>query len=314
MFIRGNPTFLSRETKMAKKKVASEDSVKAVPLNVKTDKDGKMFVNIEAIEIEPGFNPRSRAKADQELVDSVKATGVAVPLLVRWKNKKKDAFHLIDGERRLDAAKQADLGAVPIVNHGFIDDTEALILALKTGENRKKRSKKDDIAAFKRLKRAGLTVERIAEVMAIDKRTVSEAIRVEEKATKELKAATRKSPKEGGIPTRVAARATGLPAKEQKKIVKKVAGKSTQAGLREVRKAEIKIGKKHTGKKSQQEEVHQTGYKLAPDAAERCKALEDAVRRRYRLGQTKELTAQLKVIECLKGNLKVSDVFSWDHI
>jgi ParB/RepB/Spo0J family partition protein len=284
-------------------------------MKMTTSKEGtRTFVNIEAIEIEKGFNPRSRAKADQELLDEVKASGVIVPLIVRWKNKKKDSLHLIDGERRLDAAKQADLGSVPIDHRGFVGDTEALIIALKTSKGRKKLSQKDSVAAYKRLKRSGMEVDKIAEVMAVDKRTVSEAIRVEEKATKELKAATKKPPEKGGVPTRVAARAVGLPAKEQKKIIGKVAGKSTQAGLREVRKAEIKIGKKHTGKKSAQEEVSATDYKIAPDAAERCKTLEEALKRRLEESNTKVFRAQLLIIECIKGKMKTSDVFDWDNI
>jgi ParB-like chromosome segregation protein Spo0J len=302
---------LIRETTMAVRKTAAAKEV-----SLKANKEGITFVAVDKIEVEKGFNLRGdKIKADQSLIDSVKANGVKNPLHVRWKNKKRDGLHLVDGARRLDAAIKAELGSVPVQNHGFLSDTEALIISMTVNENQNKFTKSQKIKGFKKLKRAGLDVEEIAHIMAVDKRTVSEALRVEEKAAKELKAAARKPSSKGGVSTRVAARAASLPKEEQEKIVKKVAGKSTQAGMREVRKTEIRLGKKHTGKRSRQEFVNETGYKLADDALERVMFMENELKRLLRHAPSHRLyNAQMDIIRVIKGKMLATDLWAWDKV
>jgi len=300
---------------MAKKKIRKVKTVKT-----STNKEGVQHAAIQDIEVEKGFNVRKNAKPDEELISSVKANGVIHPVHVRWKDRKKTALYLIDGERRINAAMEAGLGAVPIVQHGFIGDKEAMIISLTANDNQKKLTRKEQLEGFRRLKRQGLTANQISEVMAVDKRTVAEALRVQEKGSKGMKKAAQKSVREGGVNPRVAARAANLPKKTQDKLVNKVKGKPLTQGLAEVRKAERKEGVKRPGRKATTatpatKTSPQAKYQIAEDAAARCKEMEDVIRRKLRLVPThKVLTAQLWIIEVIKGKMNPQDVFSWNHV
>lgn len=88
-------------------------------------------IPLGAIEVLAGFNPRQSFEPEpaQQLLDSIKARGVLQPLLVRPHPKRAGLYWLIAGERRLRAAKQAGLAAVP-ARVLQATDTEALELAL----------------------------------------------------------------------------------------------------------------------------------------------------------------------------------------
>lgn len=211
-------------------------------VNIKANKEGILFAPIGDIEIEEGFNIRRNAEPEQPLIDSVKASGVIHPIHVRYKGKMKSKLYLIDGERRLRAAKLAKLGSIPIVNHGLIDDREAFIISLTANDNQKKLTRSEQFAGFRRLKEEGLDADSIARVMAVDKRTVAEALVVLEKAAKAVKVAAQKGLREGGISPRVAARASHLPKKVQEKVAKTLVGASQKEGLEKVRAVEKKLG------------------------------------------------------------------------
>lgn len=60
-------------------------------------------------------NPRQRATADAELIDSVKASGIVQPLIVAPHDDAGKKFILIAGHRRLDASRKAGRKTVPVV-------------------------------------------------------------------------------------------------------------------------------------------------------------------------------------------------------
>ncbi len=66
------------------------------------------------------------SKGFPELVDSIKAGGVRVPILVRKIGKSK--FELRYGERRFRASKKAGLKTIPAIVHENMDDSDALDL------------------------------------------------------------------------------------------------------------------------------------------------------------------------------------------
>lgn len=78
----------------------------------------------------PASQPRRYFDAErlQQLTDSVRQHGILEPLLVR-PSSQSGVYELIAGERRLRAAKQADLSSVPVVIREF-NDEEALQIAL----------------------------------------------------------------------------------------------------------------------------------------------------------------------------------------
>lgn len=296
-----------------KKKVA-----KAV--SAKPNKEGVMYAALKDIEVERGFNVRSNTKPDPELVQSVKENGVIRPVHVRWKSRKKDKFYLIDGQRRYEAAGIAGLGSVPIVQHGSIGDKEALVISLSANENQKRLTRKEQYEGYRRLKAEGFTPVQIAKVMAVDRRTVDEALKIQEKGSKALKDAASKSVKQGGVPARVASRVAALPKTEQKKVLPKVKGKAKGEGLKEVRKAEKRIGitKPGPSAKALRDSVPKVGkskFKFADDATERAAAMEKKLREKLRYSKDhRVLNGQMMVLEVLRGKMAVTDLFGWDGV
>lgn len=78
----------------------------------------------------PASQPRRYFDAErlQQLADSIRQYGILEPLIVR-PSSQSGVYELIAGERRLRAAKQADLSSVPVVVRE-LNDEEALQIAL----------------------------------------------------------------------------------------------------------------------------------------------------------------------------------------
>jgi len=91
------------------------------------DNAGITKISVGRIKVNP-MQPRRvfREQALNELIASIKEHGILQPLLVRQKEKH---FELIAGERRLRAAKAANLSEVPVILLD-IGDQEALEIAL----------------------------------------------------------------------------------------------------------------------------------------------------------------------------------------
>lgn len=91
------------------------------------DSTGITKIAVGRIKVNP-MQPRRvfREQALNELIASIKEHGILQPLLVRQKEKH---FELIAGERRLRAAKAANLPEVPVILLDIVDQ-EALEIAL----------------------------------------------------------------------------------------------------------------------------------------------------------------------------------------
>lgn len=73
-------------------------------------------------------NPRTidkKSSSFNELVESIAAQGVIVPVHVRSDPSHKNAYELLAGERRYWAARKAALKTIPAIDHGGISDEEA---------------------------------------------------------------------------------------------------------------------------------------------------------------------------------------------
>jgi ParB family transcriptional regulator, chromosome partitioning protein len=89
-------------------------------------------VPIEAIEIEDGFNPRQQV--DDELADSIRRHGVLQPVLVRPKPDSDERWLLVDGQRRITAARKEGHTEIPVSVRADLDNNglaAALVTALK---------------------------------------------------------------------------------------------------------------------------------------------------------------------------------------
>ncbi|MEN6572061.1 MAG: ParB/RepB/Spo0J family partition protein [Anaerolineaceae bacterium] len=116
-------------------------------------------------------NPEQpRKKFDEEellsLSESIKAHGVLNPIAVSavpvGDAKGSYKYTLIDGERRLRAAKMAGLEKIPVMVHGPKQDDENLMLAMVGNLQRSNLNPIEEGNAYKRLKEMGWTYTRVA--------------------------------------------------------------------------------------------------------------------------------------------------------
>ncbi|MGD9696175.1 MAG: ParB/RepB/Spo0J family partition protein [Thermoleophilia bacterium] len=133
---------------------------------------------VATITVRDGWNPRTGddEAEHQALTDSVRAQGILQPLLV----ERTDAGPvLIDGHRRLAAAKAAGLATVPVIERGG-EAGEAAQLAAALAANLRRRGLDpvEEARAYQRATEAGWTQRRIAEAVGCSRRHVSERLRL----------------------------------------------------------------------------------------------------------------------------------------
>ena len=133
---------------------------------------------IEAVTVREGWNPRTGddAAEHQALTDSVRAQGILQPLLV----ERTDAGPvLIDGHRRLTAARAAGLTSVPVIERGGEEgDAAQLAAALAANLRRRGLDPIEEARAYQRATEAGWPQRRIAEAVGCSRRHVSERLRL----------------------------------------------------------------------------------------------------------------------------------------
>ena len=85
------------------------------------------FIEVFAITSNPK-NPRTvnvKAESFKDLVDSITASGVMVPIHVRTHPGAPGHYELLAGSRRVAAAQVAELKQIPAIDHGELSDVEA---------------------------------------------------------------------------------------------------------------------------------------------------------------------------------------------
>jgi len=139
---------------------------------------GRTIINIDINKIVP--NPRQprtifNQENLQDLSDSIKAQGIAQPILVRMR---KGRYELVAGERRLRAAKLAGLTTVPCIIKDF-NDEESLELALIENLQRENLNPIDEAEGYHRLAlEFKLTQEEIAKKVGKNRSTVANMLRI----------------------------------------------------------------------------------------------------------------------------------------
>ncbi|HCE79271.1 ParB/RepB/Spo0J family partition protein [Thermodesulfobacterium commune] len=149
-----------------------------ISLQEKTDHKGIRFIPVDHILFSP-LQPRLVYKEDEEfeeLVKSIKETGILQPILVREKGE--GLFECIAGERRLRACKKAGLSEVPAIIKNLSDE-EVLIVALIENLQRKNLNPLEEAIAYKNLvEKFGYTQEEIAAKVGKDRTTVANLLRL----------------------------------------------------------------------------------------------------------------------------------------
>jgi ParB family transcriptional regulator, chromosome partitioning protein len=126
------------------------------------------------------FQPRRAFPEEtlKELADSIRASGVVQPILVRRAETAEGRFQLIAGERRWRAARLAGLESVPAVVREM-DDREALELALTENLLREELNPLEVAAAYRSLQQNfHLSHEEIAEHLGVNRSTITNALRL----------------------------------------------------------------------------------------------------------------------------------------
>ena len=143
---------------------------------VETTTAGLAEVAVDQIDANP-FQPRRTFSADKlkELADSIRASGLVQPVLLRRADGR---YQLIAGERRWRAAREAGLTTIPAVVRE-IGDRDALELALTENLLREDLNPLDAAQGYALLQQKhGLSHEEIAERLGLDRSTVTNTLRL----------------------------------------------------------------------------------------------------------------------------------------
>ncbi len=131
--------------------------------------------------IRAALNPtrsESRPELLEELVASIKATGLIQPLIVRPVPGFPHQFEVVAGERRFRAAQLAGLEDIPAIIREF-SDHEALAVSLIENIQREELSATDEARALRRLiEEFALTHEQVAHAIGRSRAAVSNLLRL----------------------------------------------------------------------------------------------------------------------------------------
>ncbi len=141
---------------------------------------GATFAYLDIDEIVP--NPRQpRTAFDEdslaELVGSVREVGILQPIVVR-PHQSGAGYELIMGERRLRAAKTAELKSIPAIIRNT-DDTDMLRDALVENLHRSELNPLEEAAAYQQLlDDFGITHEQLAERLSLSRPQITNTLRL----------------------------------------------------------------------------------------------------------------------------------------
>lgn len=135
-----------------------------------------MEIPIEQIVPNP-YQPRKvfSQSALEELSNSIKVYGILQPITVRMKD---DKYELIAGERRLRAAKLANLQEVPVIINNMSDESSA-VLALLENLQREDLNFIEEAMGYENLIREhDFTQQQLAEKLGKNQSTIANKLRI----------------------------------------------------------------------------------------------------------------------------------------
>ena len=148
-------------------------------VKIEAESGQPLMLDVELLDQNPDQPRRDfNEKELQSLSQSIKAKGIIEPLIVSRKNDGR--FELIAGERRLKAAKLANLDQVPvIIREKSEDPADRLILALLENICREDLNPIEEAESFLRLeKEFGKTHQEIAAMSGRERPTITNAVRL----------------------------------------------------------------------------------------------------------------------------------------
>jgi len=136
-------------------------------------------VELPVADIGPNpFQPRTRFDDEslKELAESIKASGVLQPVLVRRVGT--GDYQLVAGERRLRAAQFAGLSRIPAIVRDY-DDRQMMELSIIENIQRENLNPIDEAKAYSALiERVGLTHDQVSERVGKQRSSITNALRL----------------------------------------------------------------------------------------------------------------------------------------
>jgi len=139
--------------------------------------DGILRVPVTRIEANP-HQPRKTFDEEKlrELSQSIREDGVLQPVVVR---RRGEAYELIMGERRLQAARLAGVDEIPVVIRDDVRDADSLRLALVENIQRENLNPIEIGRAYRELvSEFGLSQQEVAHLVGRDRSSVANSIRL----------------------------------------------------------------------------------------------------------------------------------------
>ncbi|MFN8586687.1 MAG: ParB/RepB/Spo0J family partition protein [Candidatus Eisenbacteria bacterium] len=138
---------------------------------------GVLELEIQDVGANP-FQPRKRFDDEslKELADSIRASGILQPVIVRKRGA--NDYQLVAGERRLRAAHLAGLTKVPAIVRDY-SDTEMMELALIENIQREDLDPIDEARAYHALiEKVGLTHDQVSERVGKQRSSITNSLRL----------------------------------------------------------------------------------------------------------------------------------------
>lgn len=163
---RGLSSLLSNSinsTDKIKEQDKTQKNIKNEKVMNKNQSGNYIQIPIDDILLNP-YQPRQSISDEslKELVDSIKACGVIVPIIVVISKDKPDKYILVAGERRLQASKKAGLKFIPAIVKN-LNDQEIAELALIENIHRENLNPIEEAFAYlKLIQEFNLSIENIA--------------------------------------------------------------------------------------------------------------------------------------------------------
>ncbi len=137
---------------------------------------GPLMVDVHSIRVNPN-QPRKifKEKELQELSTSVKENGIIQPLIV---SKAEQGFDLIAGERRLRAAKMAEIEKVPVIVTRGTEQDKIVMAIVENVQRSDLNCIEEALAYYQLLNDYHLTQEEVAKRLGKERSTVANCLRL----------------------------------------------------------------------------------------------------------------------------------------
>lgn len=262
-----------------------ENQDSTLPLDADGDASpaGMVHVPLDQIDVNP-YQPRRdfEERELRELAESVRLHGVIQPVVVRGVEGR---FQLVAGERRFRAAKLAGIDRIP-ARVLELDDRQTFEIALIENLQRRDLNAIEKAEAFRGyLDKFGVTHEKLAEHLGVDRSTVTNLVRL-----LDLSPAAREAARSGAISFGHARALLAVPHARQSELCRRIVGEGLSVRQTEALVKELSAGAPDSDDAVAVEKT--TTRPAAPEKSNHVLSIENEIRRK--LGMKVEIQLKAK--------------------